>query len=33
MKGEVVGLAHLNDLLEQVVPGIDRAAYKECCPS
>ncbi len=33
MEGEAVGLAHLNVLLEQVIPGVDRAADKECRPS
>jgi hypothetical protein len=32
MEGEVVGLAHLHVPLEQVVPGVDRAADKECRP-
>jgi hypothetical protein len=33
MEGEVVGLAHLNGLLEQVIPGVYRAAEEHRCPS
>ena len=33
MEGEVVGLAHLDRLVEQAATGVDRAAVKKCCPS
>ncbi len=33
MEGEIVGLAHVQGLLEQAMPGVDRAAMNSCCAS
>jgi hypothetical protein len=33
LEGELVGLAHLDDLLEQTAPGVDRPAGEQSRPS